>query len=322
MINPHNSHLYKLSSKKDLMYLLKIKDKRYLKQKYVLTHLTAYISQEKKPRLIEPPAESLKIIQHNIKKELGLIEVPYNVFSGIKGRSYIDNARLHMNNDYLFKIDLTAFFPCITRQYVYKFFKEELHTSSDVANILTNLVTIDLDKCTLKDTENIYQFLDKKGIKTNNHLISGSPTSQILSYLVNHKMFDQLQLFCDKNDITMSIYVDDITFSAKHKISYKQKQMIYKIISKHLYRLSRNKVKYYDKGYPKLVTGSVISSDGTLKIPNSLKLKIFQQINVYQSNPDDTNKNRLRGLLIAARQSEPTKFQNYYNLVINSASKQ
>ena len=322
MINPHNSHLYKLSSKKHLMCLLKIRDKRYLKQKYVLTHLTAYISQEGKPRLIEPPSEPLKTIQNNIKRELGLIEVPYNVFSGVKGRSYIDNARLHMNNDYLFKIDLTAFFPCITRQYVYKFFKEELHTSSDVANILTNLVTIDLDKCTLKDTENIYQFLDKKGIKTNNHLISGSPTSQILSYLVNHKMFDQLQLFCEKNDITMSIYVDDITFSAKHKISYKQKQMIYKIISKHLYRLSRNKVKYYDKGYPKLVTGSVISSDGTLKIPNSLKLKIFQQISVYQSNPDDTNKNRLRGLLIAARQSEPTKFQNYYNLVINSASKQ
>ena len=55
MINPHNSHLYKLSSKKDLMYLLKIKDKRYLKQKYVITHLTAYISQEFNFRLAYKP---------------------------------------------------------------------------------------------------------------------------------------------------------------------------------------------------------------------------------------------------------------------------
>lgn len=316
MINPIHSNLYKLTSKKYLLSLLHIHNRQFLKQSYVSKQISPYIQTDPKPRLIEVPSEELKTIQRHIKNELNKIIVPANIFSGIKGKSYIGNAKLHSGNKYVFKIDLCAFFPCITRNTVYNFFIESLKTSPDIANILTNLLTVDLSKCSIENVESVNAFLISKKIKTSNHLISGSPASQILSYLVNHKMFDSLQNFCDKNNITMSVYVDDVTFSSQHIISHTQKQVIYKIISKNLYRLSRNKVKYYTKKYPKLITGVVISSNGNLKIKNSLSLNVISEWKYFSQNPKNLqSKDRLQGLLIAARQSEPAKFQNIYNLI-------
>ena len=319
MIESKKTNLYKLSSKKYLMRLLKISNKKFLKQEFVAKQINPYIQAEPKPRLIESPSESLKKIQAIIKNELIKIDVPNNVFSGVKGKSYIDNADIHKKCKFLFKIDLTAFFPCITRETVYRFFIMDLKTSSDVANILTNFVTVDLTLCDIKEKEAIENFLYNKGIKTTNHLISGSPTSQILSYLVNHHMFDELQFFCDKNSITMSIYVDDLTFSSKNRISHMQKEIIYNIISKHIYRLSRNKVKYYTTNYPKLVTGTIISSDGTLKVPNSLSYKVVKELNNYKNNTQNVGSfNRLQGLVIASRQIESSKFESVYNLIKNT----
>lgn len=322
MIDPTKSNLFKLSTKKYLMILLKVPTKEYLNQNFIAKQINPYIQANPKPRLIEVPSDSIKKIQRNIKCELNKIEVPSNVFSGIKGKSYIDNATIHQNCKFLFKIDLTAFFPCITRETVYNFFKFDLRTSSDIANILTNFVTIDLTLCDIQNPESVEQFLLSKGIKTTNHLISGSPASQILSYLSNRNMFDELQTFCDKNDIIMSIYVDDITFSSQHKISHKHKEIIYNIISKHLYKLSRTKVKYYTDNYPKSVTGTIISHNGKLIIPNSLSRKIVNELRNYKRNPlDEHSQKRLQGLIIAAQQTEPAKFRNMYNYVRNATIK-
>lgn len=41
----------------------------------------------------------------------------------------------------------------------------------------------------------------------------------------------------------------------------------------------------------------------------------------FKKHPDDLkSKNRLRGLLIASRQSEPTKFEGILNLVRNAST--
>lgn len=321
MINPIHSNLYKQSSKKFLLRLLHIHDKRFLQQRYVTQQISPYIQQNPKPRLIEAPSYELKTIQRYIKAELGKIIVPDNIFSGVKGKSYIENANLHSGNNFVFKIDLSAFFPCITRNTVYRFFTSSLKTSPDIACILTNLLTVDLSLCNIKDRQPVDDFLLSKNIKTPNHLISGSPASQLLSYLVNHKMFDALQAFCDKNSLIMSVYVDDITFSSMHAISHRQKEVIYKIISKNLYRLSRNKIKYYTKRYPKLITGAVISSAGSLKIKNSLSLSILREWQHYKHNQQDArSKARLQGLIVAAQQSEPAKFQSIYKIVREAGS--
>jgi RNA-directed DNA polymerase len=302
--------------------MLGIKNSSFFKQNYVVSLIKPYIDSTGKPRLIEPPSNDLKLIQKRIKNLLGRIKVPDNVFSGIKGRSYVDNALIHkgQNLRYLYKIDLAAFFPSISRETVYSFFLKDLCCSPDIAHVLTNLTTVDLSKSNT-DLNEVYRFLELKKVKSTNHLISGAPCSQILSYLVNHRMFDELQDLADKNRVTMSIYVDDITFSSEHRISRRFKNSIIRIIKKYKYRVSSKKVKSYSKIYPKLVTGVIIDSKGNLTVKNSLRRKIAIEHNHLRNTPNDNkSRQRLRGLVTAARQVDKLAYPNIYKFAFDDFS--
>ena len=298
-----------------LKLLLRLKGNNLLKQDYVASLVSPYIDKTGKPRLIEPPREELKRIQARIKQMLGQIVVPNNVFSGVKGRSYADNAAMHTGEKRrnLLKIDLTAFFPSISRETVYRFFCEDLCCSHDVAEILTNLTTIDLAKSRTNHLTEVYGFLNSKGVACKNHLISGAPTSQIMSYLVNHQMFDAMQKVADDNNAVMTIYVDDVTFSSQNRISKDFKDKIVSITRKYGYRLSKSKTKKYTKLYPKLITGVVIDANGKPIIKNSMRDKIIKEHANLRANPDDMgSRQRLRGLLSAARQVDRHAFQTIY----------
>jgi hypothetical protein len=312
--------LYGLKSKKLLKRLLHINNKQMMKQPHIASLVSPYIDKSGKPRLIEPPHDELKIIQKQIKNCLGRIAVPDNVFSGIKGRSYADNARLHVGNNRrnLYKIDLTAFFPSITRDTVYRFFTKDLLCSPDVAQLLTDLTTIDLEKSSAKNIDEIYEFLKGKNVSSYNHLISGAPTSQILSYLVNHRMFDEMQKFADDNGITMTVYVDDVTFSSENRISKDFRDKIVAIIRKYNYQISRNKVKRYTKLYPKLITGVIIDATGKTVLKNSMRQKVIVTYNELKNDPENTDiRMRLKGLLIAARQVNKEAFPSIYKFAFN-----
>lgn len=286
-----------------LKYLLKIKDNSMLKQNYVASLVEPYIDTTGKPRLIEPPSTELKAIQSRIKVMLGNISVPDYVFSGIKGRSYADNSKLHAGIRFLFKIDLTAFFPSIKRETIFRFFNIDLECSTDIAEVLTNFLTIDILKSKAENIDAILRFLESKHVKVKNHLISGSPASQILSYLGNHMMFDELHTLSIKNNIVMTVYVDDITFSGIGYISHRFKEKVNHIIRKYGYKISKAKVKSYSKLYPKLVTGVIIDSTGKLVLRNSLRRKIIIEFEKLRQNPTNSvSRNRLRGLITAARQ--------------------
>ena len=307
--------LYGLKSKKLLKRLLRINNNQMIRQTHIASLVSPYIDKSGKPRLIEPPHEELKIIQKQIKNCLGQIIVPDNVFSGVKGKSYADNARFHIGNNRrnLYKIDLTAFFPSIARDTVYHFFAEDLLCSPDVAQLLTDLTTIDLGKSSAKNIDEIYEFLKRKNVSSYNHLISGAPTSQMLSYLVNHRMFDEMQKLADDNGITMTVYVDDVTFSSENRISKNFRDKIIAIIQKYNYQISRKKVKRYTKLYPKLVTGVIIDTTGNPVLKNSMRQKIILAYNDLKTNPENADlRMRLRGLLIAARQVNKDAFPTIY----------
>lgn len=262
-----------------------------------------------KKRLIESPDEDLKTVQKRLKIILSNIDVPANIFSGIKGRSYYDNAAKHLGNKYVYKIDLTAFFPNTSRQKVYHFFKERFCVSPDIADFLADITTINLDLTNLEHAEEINSFLIEKGIKTRNHLISGAPTSQILSYFANQDMFNALQTLADKNDIVMSVYVDDITFSSDNHISYRLKTIIHNIVNRHGFQISKHKTKYYTRYFPKEITGVIIDRKGYPRLKNSLHYKIINETRFFKNNPtDEDSRKRLQGLVTAARQVVPGSF--------------
>lgn len=188
--------------------------------------------------------------------------------------------------------------------------------------MLTNLTTVSLERFPKEELTEVYDFLGQKGVHCYNHLISGAPTSQILSYLVNHKMFDELHTLSAKNDMVMTVYVDDMVFSSEHKISSHFRNSVKSIIMKYRYKLSHNKVKGYSKGYPKLVTGVVIDCNENMIVKNSLQHKIILEFEHLRKNPmDQESRQRLRGLVTSVQQIDKSIFPNIKRFAFENPSK-
>lgn len=266
-MNFSKSPLYGISRKRDLNQLLKIKT--HNNNKYNMQY-KPYIEQKPKKRLIEAPKSELKIIQKRIKKYLDCFDYPDNVFSGIKGRSYIDNAYYHINSNYFLKMDLSKFFPNTSREKIYKFYFNKMKMKNDIAAIMCDLSTVDLTSIMTKDIDG---FIKEKGIRHINHLPSGSPISSILSYLANIDMFNELEVLTKRNNCIVSFYVDDIIFSSKNKISESIVKYAERIITKYGQIVNIKKTKSYITNDYKKITGCVIYNHELL-IPNKTKYKI------------------------------------------------
>lgn len=184
----------------------------------------------------------------------------------------MDNPLQHINNDNMFKIDISKFYPSITRDKVYKFFIEKMDMSPDVAEIITNFATIDLDlkNQNTKNMKDVNKFIQDKKIRYRNHLATGTPFGSLLAYLVNWQMYKELQEYANKNNLNMSAYVDDIAFSTNTKISGVMRKSILNIIKKHHYNSNIKKCRYYGKNTPKRLTGGIITTSKQIDAQNKL----------------------------------------------------
>lgn len=161
------SKLYGMQRKRDLVNILKTNCKEINK---IVNLYKPYIANKSKKRLIEPVSSvELKKVQKRIQNLLKEIEYDSNVFSGISGRSYIDNGRLHLGCEYVVALDISKFFPNTSREKVYKFFKYDMRNSSDIAEILTNLCTIDLSNISDIDEE-VIKYMRENKIRYKKHI--------------------------------------------------------------------------------------------------------------------------------------------------------
>ena len=304
--------LYELSRKRDLNSI--IKTKVHNTNIYNLQY-KPYIEKRPKKRLIEAPKRELKIIQKRIKKELDYLIFPENVFSGIKGRSYIDNAYYHINSNYFIKMDLSKFFPNTNREKIYKFYKDKMKMKSDIAAILTDLSSVDI---TNMMSDEVKLFINEKGIKHTNHLPSGSPISSILSYLANIDMFNELNSLAKKYNCIVSFYVDDIIFSSKYKISKSLINKTEKIINKYGQIVNLDKTKSYVTNDFKKITGCVIKNH-ELIIPNKTKYKIAKLLK--QDNYTQKEINSILGLINNAHLFNRTKYNDLQYKIKNNCLK-
>lgn len=124
-----------------------------------------------------------------------------------------------------------------------------------------------------------------------------------------------MQKVADDNNAVMTIYVDDVTFSTKKRISRNFKDKIIAIVRKYGYQISKSKVKKHKKLYPKPVTGIVIDSSEKPVIKNSMRKKIIKEHEPLRQCPDDAeSRQQLRGLLTTARQVNKHTFPTIYKL--------
>lgn len=301
--------LFGLNRKRDLNTLLHVKTKKNnnYNQQY-----RPYIEKKPKKRLIEVPSYNIKLIQKQIKKYLDYIEYPNNVFSGIKGRSYIDNAYYHIDSNYFLKIDLSKFFPNTCREKIFNFYRKKLKVSTDIAAILTDLSSADITNIMSNE---VSHFIKEKGIKYTNHLPSGAPISSILSYLTNIDMFNELNQLAKKNNCIVSFYVDDIIFSSKHKIPKQLLQKAIKIISKHGQVVNKDKIKTYITNDYKKITGCIIK-DHELLIPNKIRYKIAELLK--DDNYTQQEINKILGLINNAHLFDKTKYNDLQYKIKNN----
>ena len=281
--------LYKIVRKRDLYKVLRIN--RNININSIITYSPYIAISGKKSRIIEPAYNTkLKVIQKRIQTLLKDIEVDKNIFSGIPGKSYIDNGIFHLGAKYIVALDLSKFFPSIHREKVYNFFKNDLNCSSDVSKILTDLCTINLDG-QKKVPNSVFEYLRDNKIKSKNHIPTGSSISSILSYLVNYKMFEDVGKIASKYNCKMSVYVDDIVLSSENEINKNCIREIIAIIRKNGYKIQKKKLKYYNENDYKRVTGNILDKDGKkLVVPNKIKYKIIRSKN--DKKIDDQKKKR------------------------------
>jgi len=181
--------------------------------------------------------------------------------SGIKKESYITNAQSHAENNHFFLIDITKFFPSITKTYIKKELILTYKQSSNVAEFISNALTA-----------------PQKKIQERRALVTGSPLSQYFAYVINKKMFDQLSILAKKEDIKFSVYVDDLSFSSNKPIGHKFLNKVFGVIKSNGFDISKNKPdkkKFYRGkiGNNSLITGVVVTEDG-LFIPKQREEKI------------------------------------------------
>lgn len=195
-----------------------------------------------KKRILRPSKANLKRIQSNIKSVLlSKVNLPSNVFGGVKTKSNITNAKRHQGNRFQFCTDLENFYPSIKSKMVYDSLIK-LKFSSEVARLITRL-------CTWK-----------------NNLPQGAPTSTHLSNLVFHETDLKLIEFCKVNGLTYTRYIDDLTFSSQVCFKHLTSQII-EIILEGSFKVNQRKTIYSGN---QTITGIVVLPN-RIDAPESIK---------------------------------------------------
>ncbi len=182
--------------------------------------------------------------------------IPY-LHSAVKQRSYHTNAQVHIGNRYVFAIDLKDFYPSVTKYKLYLFFKDKFNLSPDIAMLYSVLSTCKSDDGTYR-------------------LGQGLSQSSTLAYLVNYSLFNYLYVLSRDNDIQMSIYVDDVVFSSKKKISQSFIDRLFGIIKGNDMLIKRQKVHNYKKESVKKITGVYINGNKT-RVANNKHFEFHTQ---------------------------------------------
>lgn len=229
-----------------------------------------YVQGKNKKRLIEEPNTILKLLLKDLKEMLfEMCDCPdYNkCWTG--GNNYL-NAQAHAGQHAYVTTDISSFFTNSKACYVRNFFQEKLNISGEALNILVQM-------CTYRG-----------------HIPTGAPTSSILAFLAHKDLFDEIAEYMNKRDITFTLYVDDITLSAKHGITREEIRFIKSVLKRHKLEIKPEKTKFYS--YKKaMITGFYLAQGGKISVPDSVGYKVVSLLR--EKNLGDMSKKELRSLI-------------------------
>lgn len=250
-----------------------------------------------KTRVIRAPYYSLKVVQAWILRSI-LEKVSINdsaMAFRLGNFGILNNAKQHLDKEYILKMDLENFFPSISRKKVYPVFKN-FGYSQFVANILTNFC--------------MYR----------NELPQGAVTSPTISNIVMREIDELINSYVSSIDITYTRYADDMIFSSNSKSLLLNDTHIFvkKIIEENGFKVNNNKTKIMSKDNRQTVTGLIVNND-EVTINREKRKKIRAMIHSDIMNKGDLTM-RTKGYLAYVK-SVNFELYNYYLDYTNSELK-
>ena len=140
-------------------------------------------------RELQVPCQTTKQIQVALYRKLfARYETHPSACGFISGKSIVDNAKPHVGNDVIVKLDIKEFFPSTSRLRILNYFRTTGWTNK-ASILLTQLLCYEQG------------------------LPQGAPTSPVISNIVNKSMDRRLDSLANEFNASYTRYADDITFS-------------------------------------------------------------------------------------------------------------
>lgn len=161
------------------------------------------------------------------------------------GKSVVNNANVHVNQNYVFNIDLKDFFPSIPQARIWGRLKvKPFNFPHEIANVIAGL------SCAFDDNQQ------------KNVLPQGSPVSPLLTNAICNRLDYKMKGVAKRFGLHYSRYADDMTFSSMHNV-YQEgsdfRKEIFKIIGEEGFTINDKKTRLLKKGTRQEVTGLTVN---------------------------------------------------------------
>ncbi len=209
-------------------------------------------------RLIEAPKPILKDVQHRILREI-LAKIPNHpsAHGFVAGKSIVSNARPHVGNRVVLKLDLENFYPNVRFNRVVAIFRS-VGYSREAAIWLARLTTSALPwKVTLPRAES-----DQTTPYFPRHLPQGAPTSPALANLSAYSLDVRLSGLARSFGAHYTRYADDLTFSGPERFLRSLAvfiPLVHRIVRAERFRANHRKRRVIRNNQRQSVTGVVVN---------------------------------------------------------------
>lgn len=209
-------------------------------------------------RDIYAPKGNLKWMLICLNEMLKAVYTPSQYAMGFaEGRSIVDNARIHTNQNYVFNIDLADFFPSIDQARVWKRLQlPPFNFNREVASVIAGLCSIKSMRETLEGPFSEATFTECY------NLPQGAPTSPLLTNAICDKLDRRLAGLAHRFNLRYSRYADDITFSSMHNVYQEGSEFrkeLERIITDQHFQINPKKTRLNHRSARQEVTGLTVS---------------------------------------------------------------
>lgn len=229
------------------------------------------------PRVLLAPGGSLKWFQMCLNELFKSMYEPSDYAMGfVRGRSVVDNARVHLQQNYVFNIDLKDFFTSIDQARVWKRLQlPPFDFPENIASIIAGL-------CSTTDS-------DLFNAGTRFYLPQGAPTSPLLSNAVCTTLDRRLAGLAKRFGLHYTRYADDITFSSMHNVYQENGQFreeLTRIIKSQGFEINAKKVRLTHRSRRQEVTGLTVGKK--VNVPKRYIKDLRAVLHIWEKYGEDS----------------------------------